>query len=112
MFTNKYHATSVLLKRTARVAGALTAIVQTAGLFPLSLVGWRCMTVTKKGKDEARPLSEEEGLDLRLETSERVQTNKAKSKRRRAGSSLFSKLSNQALRPGPPPKPLPNQYKT
>ena len=38
---NKYNATSTLLKRTALVAGALTAIVLTAGLFPLSLVGWR-----------------------------------------------------------------------
>ena len=35
------YSQSVLLKRTALVAGALTAIVLTAGLFPLSLVGWR-----------------------------------------------------------------------
>jgi len=33
------YSQSVLLKRTALVAGALTAIVLTAGLFPLSLVG-------------------------------------------------------------------------
>ena len=35
------YSQSTLLKRTALVAGALTAIVLTAGLFPLSLVGWR-----------------------------------------------------------------------
>ena len=33
------YSQSTLLKRTALVAGALTAIVLTAGLFPLSLVG-------------------------------------------------------------------------
>jgi hypothetical protein len=31
----------VLLTRTALVAGALTAVVPTAGQFPLSLGGWR-----------------------------------------------------------------------
>ena len=35
------YSQSVLLKRTALVAGALTAIALTGGLFPLSLVGWR-----------------------------------------------------------------------
>jgi hypothetical protein len=35
------YSQSVLLKKTAFVAGALTAIVLTAGLFPLSLEGWR-----------------------------------------------------------------------
>ena len=37
------YSQSTLLKRTALVAGALTAIVLTAGLFPLSLVGWYLM---------------------------------------------------------------------
>jgi hypothetical protein len=32
---------SVLLKKTALVAGALSAIVPTAGLFPLPLDEWR-----------------------------------------------------------------------
>ena len=39
----------VLLKRTALFAGALTAIVLTAGLFPLSLVGRRRRRRRRRG---------------------------------------------------------------
>jgi len=47
------YSQSLLLKRTALVAGALTATVLTAGLFPLSLVEWRWPPGCRRGHDLA-----------------------------------------------------------
>ena len=53
-----------LLERTALIAGALTAIVRTAGLVPLALVCWvalePCATRRRRERDEDEDEDEDE----------------------------------------------------